>query len=64
MIRQGVFIAKMHSFGWTVPGYFDDAKDEAVLANAITRYHAYAVRSPANQTTPHEHNTPHLDSSI
>ena len=41
VIRQGSFIDKMHDFGWTETGYFDDPVDEVVLAHAIARYHAY-----------------------
>ncbi|THG99278.1 hypothetical protein EW026_g3040 [Hermanssonia centrifuga] len=41
VIRQCSFVDKMHLFGWTEPGYFDDKEDEAVLIHAITRYHAF-----------------------
>ncbi|KAI0792057.1 hypothetical protein C8Q75DRAFT_805098 [Abortiporus biennis] len=41
VLRQGSFIEKMHGFGWTTPGYFDDANDEAVLVHATARYHAF-----------------------
>ena len=51
MIRQGTFIAKMHAFGWTAPGYFDSAADATALAHAITRYHAY-VPPPLFTHTP------------
>lgn len=39
-MRQGSFTSKMHDFGWTAPGYFDDPVDEIVLVHSITRYHA------------------------
>ena len=40
VIRQGLFIEKLHNLGWTKPGYFDDSEDEEVLAHAIAKYHA------------------------
>ncbi|OSX64414.1 hypothetical protein POSPLADRAFT_1032777 [Postia placenta MAD-698-R-SB12] len=40
VIRQGSFIDKMYSFGWTQADFFDGPQDEAVLVHAITRYHA------------------------
>ena len=39
-MRQCSFIDKMHSFGWTEPGYFDSKEDELVLVHSIARYHA------------------------
>lgn len=41
VIRQGSFIEKMHSFGWTQADFFDAPQDEVVLVHAITRYHAH-----------------------
>ncbi|GBE89584.1 hypothetical protein SCP_1602470 [Sparassis crispa] len=41
VVRQGAFIDKMHEFGWTRPGYFDDEEDELVLVHATARYHAF-----------------------
>ena len=44
VIRQCSFVDKMHNFGWTEPGYFDDKEDEMVLVHSIARYHAYVIR--------------------
>ncbi|OBZ74115.1 hypothetical protein A0H81_06465 [Grifola frondosa] len=41
VVRQGSFVDKMHNFGWTEPGYFDDKSDELVLVHSIARYHAF-----------------------
>ena len=43
VVRQCLFVDKMHNFGWTEPGYFDAEEDELVLVHAITRYHAYVI---------------------
>ena len=40
VLRQGSFVDKMHTFGWTKLGAFDDPENEIVLLHAITRYHA------------------------
>ena len=44
VIRQCSFVDKMHHFGWTEPGYFDDKDDELVLVHAIARYHGCVHR--------------------
>jgi hypothetical protein len=41
VVRQGLFIDKMHDFGWTEPFAFDREEDEVVLVHCIARYHAY-----------------------
>lgn len=38
--RQCAFVDKMHDLGWTNPGRFDDEGSEAILTDAISRYHA------------------------
>lgn len=38
--RQCAFVDKMHDLGWTKPGRFDDEGSEAILTDAISRYHA------------------------
>ncbi|KAI0720627.1 hypothetical protein C8Q72DRAFT_890601 [Fomitopsis betulina] len=55
VIRQGSFTSKMHDFGWTAPGYFDNPVDEIVLVHSITRYHAFMdmmSASPASFFVP------------
>ena len=39
VLRQGSFVKKMHKFGWTQPGFFDNPEDEAALQHALARYH-------------------------
>ncbi|KAH6891591.1 hypothetical protein BKA70DRAFT_1326677 [Coprinopsis sp. MPI-PUGE-AT-0042] len=41
VLRQGDFVDKMYSFGWTRPGFFDAPDDEAALQHAIARYHGF-----------------------
>lgn len=41
VVRQSVFVDKLHELKWTEEGHFgDDAEDDLVLEHTIARYHA------------------------
>ena len=40
-VRQSIFIDELQRVHWLDPGHFgDDAEDDLVLSQAISRYHA------------------------
>ncbi|THU97514.1 hypothetical protein K435DRAFT_721816 [Dendrothele bispora CBS 962.96] len=53
-LRQGSFISKMQSFGWTSPRYLTGS-NEVVLHHAVARYHAFLdlmVTNPTSMIVP------------
>lgn len=43
VLRQGLFIDKMHELGWTEPDFFCSKEDHVVLHHCVTRYHAQVI---------------------
>lgn len=39
VLRQGSFIDKMYTLGWTAPHRFDE--DNSLLKRSVARYHAF-----------------------
>jgi len=41
VLRQGSFVDKMDSLGWTKPDFFSSKEDQVVLHHCVARYHAF-----------------------